>query len=74
MSKQRHIIGQTVIEINTRQLADVWSLQEDMSRLFQQQGLEEIARLFDQLVAEEEVVRLDQLVLDIGSIDSRFLA
>ena len=74
MSKQRHIIGRTVIELNTKQLGDVWSLQEDVSRLFKQEALEEIARLFDQLVAEEEVVRLDQLVVDIGSIDSRFLA
>ncbi|PAX56947.1 hypothetical protein CK510_09915 [Brunnivagina elsteri CCALA 953] len=74
MSKQRHIIGRTVLELDTNQLADVWSLQEDVSRLFQQQGLEEIARLFDQLVTDEEVVRLDQLVVEIGYIDRRFLA
>jgi hypothetical protein len=74
MSKQRHIIGRTVLELDTKQLADVWSLQEDVSRLFQQQGLEEIAYLFDQLVTDEEVVRLDQLVVEIGCIDRRFLA
>jgi hypothetical protein len=74
MSKQRHIIGRTVLELDTKQLADVWSLQEDVSRLFQQQGLEEIARLFDQLIPDEEVVRLDQLLVEIGCIDRRFLA
>ncbi len=74
MSKQRHIIGRTVLELDTNQLADVWSLQEDVSRLFQQQGLEEMAHLFDQLVTQEEVVRLDRLEVDIGSIDRRFLS
>lgn len=74
MSKQRHIIGRTVLELDTKQLADVWSLQEDVSRLFQQQGLQEMAHLFDQLVPDEEVVRLDRLEVEIGSIDRRFLA
>ncbi|MDJ0620116.1 MAG: contractile injection system tape measure protein, partial [Calothrix sp. MO_192.B10] len=74
MSKQRHIIGRTLLELDTKQLADVWSLQSEVSRLFQQQGLQEMAYLFDQLVGEEEVVRLDRLEVDIGSIDSRFLA
>jgi Contractile injection system tape measure protein len=74
MSKQRHIIGRTVLKLDTGQLADVWSLQEDMSRLLQQQGVPAMERLFDQLVGDEEVVRLDQVVVQVGSIDRRFLA
>ena len=73
MNIQRHIIGRTVLELDTRRLADVWSLQEDMSRLFQQQGVEEMARLFDELVGDEEVVRLDRVEVEIGSVDRRFL-
>ncbi|BCL33738.1 contractile injection system tape measure protein [Nostoc sp. MS1] len=74
MNKQRHIIGKTVLELNTEQIADVWSLQEDMSRLFQQQGVREMERLFDQLLKDEQVIRLDRVVVDIGYIDRRFLA
>ncbi|WP_052754439.1 contractile injection system tape measure protein [Calothrix sp. 336/3] len=74
MSKQRHIIARTVLELDIQQIADVWSLQSDVSRLFQQQGAVAIAELFDQLVGDEEVVRLDRVEVDIGSIDSRFLA
>ena len=74
MSKQRHIIGRTVLELDTGRIADVSSLQEDMSRLFQQQGVPAMERLFDQLVGDEEVVRLDQVVVEVGSVDRRFLA
>ncbi len=74
MSKQHHIIGQTVLELDTGQLADVWSLQEDVSRLFQQQGVSVMEHLFDQLVGDEEVIRLDRLEVDLGSIDRQFLA
>ncbi|MGH1394609.1 MAG: contractile injection system tape measure protein [Trichormus sp.] len=74
MNTQSHIIGRTVLELDIGQLADVWSLQEDMSSLLQQQGVREMARLFDELVGDGSVVRLDQVVVDIGSIDSRFLA
>ncbi|MDJ0697435.1 contractile injection system tape measure protein [Mastigocoleus sp. MO_188.B34] len=74
MSKQRHIIGRTVLELDTGQLADVWSLQEDVSRLFQQQGVSVMEHLFDQLVGDEEVIRLDRLEVDLGSIDRQFLA
>ncbi|MBD2604429.1 hypothetical protein H6G81_07765 [Scytonema hofmannii FACHB-248] len=74
MSKQRHIIGRTVLELDTGQIADVWSLQEDAIRLFQQQGVPAIERLFDQLVGDEEVVRLDRVVVEVGTIDRRFLA
>ncbi|BAY23224.1 hypothetical protein NIES2100_29880 [Calothrix sp. NIES-2100] len=74
MNTQRHIIGRTVLELDTGRLADVWSLQSDMSCLLQQQGVREMARLFDELVGDEEVVRLDRVVVDIGAIDSQFLA
>ncbi|MBD2194826.1 MULTISPECIES: contractile injection system tape measure protein [Calothrix] len=74
MTKQRHIIGKTVLELDTGQIADVWSLQEDMSRLLQQQGVQEMERLFDQLLGDEQVIRLDRVVVEIGYIDRRFLA
>ncbi len=74
MDKQHHIIGRAVLELNTGQLADVWSLQEDVSRIFQQQALPEMERLFDRLVGEEEVVRLERVVVEIDPVDSRFLA
>lgn len=74
MSKQRHIIARTVIELDTQQLGDVWSLQSDVSQLFQQQGVEAIAELFDQLVEEGEIVRLERVEVDIGDLDSRFFA
>jgi hypothetical protein len=74
MSKQRHIIGRTVLKLDTGRIADVSSLQEDMSRLFQQEGVPAMERLFDQLVGDEEVVRLDQVVVEVGSVDRRFLA
>lgn len=73
MDKQHHIIGRTVLELDTGQLADLWSLQEDVSHLFQQQALPEIERLFDRLVSNEEVVRLDRVVVEIPPVDSRFL-
>jgi len=73
MTQQRHIIGRTVLELNTGQLADVWSLQEDMSRLLQQQGIPAMAQLFEQLVAADEVVRLDQVVVDLGVIHPQFI-
>ncbi|MDZ8055898.1 MAG: contractile injection system tape measure protein [Aulosira sp. ZfuVER01] len=74
MTKQRHIIGRTVLELDTGRIADVWSLQEDVSRLFQQQGVPEIERLFDELVRDGEVIRLDRVEVEIGSVDRRFLA
>ncbi|MFN6570943.1 contractile injection system tape measure protein [Dendronalium sp. ChiSLP03b] len=74
MSKQRHIIGRTVLELDTGNLADVWSLQQDVSRLLQQQIVPEMERLFDQLVGDDRVVRLDRVVVEVGSVDRRFLA
>ncbi|MDZ7962275.1 MAG: contractile injection system tape measure protein [Aulosira sp. DedQUE10] len=74
MSEQRHIIGKTVLEIDTGNLADVWSLQEDISRLLQQQIAPKMERLFDQLVGNNQIVRLDRVVVEVGSVDRRFLA
>ncbi len=69
MSQQRHTLGRTILSLNTSDLADVWSLQEEVSRLFQQQAAPEIERLFDRLVDADEVVRLDQVEIDIGAIN-----
>ena len=69
MSQQRHIIGRTILELNTNNLADVWSLQEDVSQVFQQQAVPEIERLFDRLVEPDEIVRFDRVVVDVGAID-----
>ncbi|BAY90663.1 MULTISPECIES: contractile injection system tape measure protein [unclassified Tolypothrix] len=74
MSQQRHIIAKTVLEIDTGNLADVSSLQEDVSRLLQQQIAPKMERLFDQLVEGDRIIRLDQLVVEVGSVDRQFLA
>lgn len=74
MRHQRHLIGRTVLELDIGDLADVWGLQEEVSSLFQQQVVPEISRLFDRLVAVDQVVRFDQVVVEVGSLDRRFLA
>ena len=74
MSKQRHVIGRTVLELHTGQLADVWSLQEEVSRLFRQQGVPAMEHLFDRLVGDEEVIRFDRVEVDLGFVDRQFLA
>jgi hypothetical protein len=73
MSQQRHIIGRALLELNTGNLADVWSLQEEVSRLFQQQAVPEMERLFDRLVEPNQVIRLDQVVVEVGAVDRRYL-
>ncbi|QIR36397.1 hypothetical protein HCG51_06245 [Tolypothrix sp. PCC 7910] len=74
MSQQRHIIAKTVLELDTGSLADVSSLQEDVSRLLQQQIAPKIERLFDQLVGGDRIIRLDQVVVEVGSVNRQFLA
>ncbi len=69
MSQQRHIIGRTILELNTNTLADVWSLQEDVSQVFQQQAVGEIEGLFDRLVEPDQIVRFDRVVVNVGAID-----
>ncbi len=71
---QQHLIGKTVLELDIGDLADVWSLQEETSRLFQQRAVPEIERLFDRLVSNDQVVRFDQIVIDVGTLDRRVLA
>ncbi|MBD2166896.1 hypothetical protein H6G04_21125 [Calothrix membranacea FACHB-236] len=74
MSQQRHIIAKTVLELDTGSLADVSSLQEDVSRLLQQQIVPKMERLFDQLVGGDRIIRLDQVVVEVGSVNRQFLA
>ncbi len=74
MSSQHHIIGRTLLEINTGRLADVLSLQEEVSLVFQRQALPAMEGLFDQLVDAEEVVRLDRMVVDVGTVSPQLFA
>ena len=74
MNSSPHIINKVILEIDTGRLADVSSLQEEVSSLLQRQAIPEIERLFDRLVGEEEVVRLDRVVVEVAPVDSRFLA
>jgi len=74
MSQQHHVIGKTILKIDTGQLGDVWSLQEDLSRLLWQRAVPQLETLFDRLVTDNEVVCLDQVTVELKPIDSRFLA
>ena len=56
MSSQRHIIGRTVLELDAGNLADVWELQETMSRLLQHKAVTELEFLFDELADADEVI------------------
>ena len=73
-SQPHHTIGRTVVELDTGPLADVWSVQEDVSRLLQQQVLPELERRFDRLGGSEREIRLDRVVVDVGTVDPNYLA
>ncbi|MEM9212730.1 MAG: contractile injection system tape measure protein, partial [Cyanobacteria bacterium P01_F01_bin.150] len=66
--QQHHIIGRTVLELDSGTLADVWDLQETLSRLLQQQIVTDLEPVFNELVGEDEVIRLDQVEVDLGAI------
>lgn len=74
MSQQRHIIGRTILEIDSDRLEQMWSFQHDISDLLQQKAIPAMEQLFDQLVEADEVVRLDQVVVQLDSVDRHFLA
>jgi Contractile injection system tape measure protein len=74
MSQQRHIIGRTVLEIDSDRLDEVWSFQHEISDLLQQRVIPEMEQLFDQWVEADEVIRLDQLVVEVDPVDRHFLA
>ncbi|HEY9619692.1 MAG TPA: contractile injection system tape measure protein [Crinalium sp.] len=74
MSQQRHVIGRTILEIDSDRLDEMWSFQHDISDLFQQQAIPAMEQLFDQLVGADEVIRLDQVVVQLNPIDRQFLA
>lgn len=73
MNKQHHVIGKTILELDTGHLADIHSLHEEVSSLLQQQAIPKIEDLFDRFVSHEEVVRLDRVVVEIEAVDSRSL-
>ena len=62
---QTHIINQVVLDVETGQLADVSSLQQEISQLLWQQAAPQMENLFDQLIDPNNVVRLDRLVLTL---------
>lgn len=68
MSNQRHIIGRTVLELDSGTIADVWELQETVSQLLQRQAMAELDPLFSELADRDEVIRLDQVEVDLGTI------
>ena len=67
-SSHPHVIGRTVVELDAGAMADVWTLQEDVSQLVQEQVLPQLEGLFDRLCPEDETIRLDRVVLDVGAI------
>lgn len=74
MDRQQHIIGRTVLEIDSDRLDEMWSFQHDISDLFQQQAIPAMEQLFDQLVGADEVVRLDRVVVQLDPVERHFLA
>jgi hypothetical protein len=74
MNPQHHIIGRTVLEIDSDRVDEMWSFQHDISDLFQQKAVPAMEQLFDQLVGADEVVRLDQVVVQLDPVDRYFLA
>ena len=68
MSNQQHMIGRTVLALDSGAIADVWELQETVSRLLQNQAMAELDPLFSELAGEDEVIRLDQVEVDLGVI------
>lgn len=74
MSQQRHIIGKTILEIESDRLDDMWSFQNDISDLLHQRVVPEMERLFDQWVGADEVIRLDRVVIEVDPVDRHFLA
>jgi hypothetical protein len=66
----QHLIERTVLALDTGDLADVWGLQEEISQLFQDRAIPELERLFDR--SRDRC--LDQVVVDLGTLDRRFLA
>jgi hypothetical protein len=71
---QRHIIGRTVLEIDSDRLDDMWSFQNEISELLHQKSVPAMEQLFDRLVGADDVVRLDQVVVQLDPVDRRFLA
>lgn len=71
---QRHIIGQILLEVETRQPTEVWGVQEELSQLLQQVAIPQIEQLFDRWTGTDEVVRLDQLVIELPAIAPHHLA
>ncbi|NEP61537.1 MAG: hypothetical protein F6K31_32065 [Symploca sp. SIO2G7] len=68
MSAQTHIINQVVLDVETGQLADVSSLQQEISQLLWQKAAPQMENLFDQLIDPNAVVSLEQLVLTLPQL------
>ena len=68
MSNQRHIIGRTVLELDSGTISDVWEFQETVSQLLKHQAMAELDPLFSELADTDEVIRLDQVEVDLGAI------
>ena len=68
MSNQRHIIGRTVLELDSGTIADVWELQETVSQLLKNQAMGELDPLFSELADRDEVIGLDRVEVDLGPI------
>ncbi|WP_017326304.1 contractile injection system tape measure protein [Synechococcus sp. PCC 7336] len=73
MPPQHHIIGRTIVDLDTGPLADVWSLQEDVNQLVQQEMLPQLEILFDRLSEPDRTLRLDRVVLDVGHVAPKSL-
>ena len=73
MSNQNHIIGRTVLELDSGTIADVWELQETVSQLLQRRAMDELDPLFSELADRDEMIRLDQVEVDLGMIASHSL-
>lgn len=70
MSNQRHLIKKQVVELTTRgSSARAQSIQDEMSRVYQQRIIPLMDRWFTELSSPDELHRIDLLELDIGQID-----
>ncbi len=74
MSQQQHIIGRTVLEIDSDRLEDMWSFQQEISDIFQQKAIPAMEQLFEQLVEADEVIRLERVEVELDPINRHYLA
>jgi len=69
MNQQRHIIKRQTVEISINKNIDVWSLQQQISRMMTAQLIPLIDRYCGELSSANQIHRIEQLELDLGELD-----